>query len=96
MNESVHNCELLTFERCELRHLALENDDSIIELAAEQKDNVRPFGLYIEINVHGAKDKCEMQRILSKGICGIRSVSVYEFTSREIGEIVKHDSSVEK
>jgi len=69
---------------------ALENVDSIINLAAEHKDNVRPFDLYYDTNVQGAINICEVADKLGiKKIVFTSSVAVYGFTTKETDETGK-------
>ena len=66
---------------------ALEGVDSIINLAAEHKDNVRPFSLYYDTNVQGAINICEVaDRLGIKKIVFTSSVAVYGFTTKETDE----------
>lgn len=69
---------------------ALEGVNSIINLAAEHKDNVRPFNLYYDTNVQGAINICEVADKLGiKKIVFTSSVAVYGFTTKETDETGK-------
>jgi len=69
---------------------ALEGVDSIINLAAEYKDNLRPFELYYDTNVKGAVNVCEVADELGiKKIVFTSSVAVYGFTTKETDETGK-------
>ena len=50
----------------------------VINLAAEHRDDVRPFSLYQDVNVQGARNVCQVAR--EKGVCTIvftSTVAVY-------------------
>lgn len=69
---------------------ALEGVDCIINLAAEHKDNVRPFELYYDTNVKGATNVCQVAENLGiKKIVFTSSVAVYGFTTKETDETGK-------
>lgn len=65
--------------------------DTIINLAAEHKDNVRPISLYDEVNVAGARNICVVASEKNiKNIIFTSSVAVYGFAepnTDESGEI---------
>ncbi|GKX40542.1 NAD-dependent epimerase/dehydratase family protein [Pectobacterium versatile] len=66
---------------------ALNGVHTIINLAAEHKDNVNPTSLYYDVNVTGAKNVCEAAKINSiKNIIFTSSVAVYGFVEKETGE----------
>ena len=66
---------------------ALQGVDSIINLAAEHKDNVRPFELYYDTNVQGAINICEVaDKLEIKKLVFTSSVAVYGFTTQETDE----------
>lgn len=59
---------------------AISEDAILINLAAEHRDDVRPFSLYDEVNVVGAQNLCQIAR--QKNVCKIiftSSVAVYGF-----------------
>lgn len=61
-------------------HDAIEPGASIVLLAAEHRDDVRPLSLYDEVNVGGARHVCEVAR--ARGITRIvftSTVAVYGF-----------------
>jgi nucleoside-diphosphate-sugar epimerase len=64
---------------------------SIINLAAEHRDDVKPLSLYDEVNVLGAKNTCELARRMNVNrIVFTSSVAVYGFAPRgtsESGEV---------
>lgn len=66
---------------------ALEGCDTIVNLAAEHHDDVRPISLYDDVNVGGARNVCraaeklEIQRIVFTS-----SVAIYGFALRNTGE----------
>ena len=65
----------------------LNNVHTIINLAAEHKDNVNPISLYYDVNVTGAKNIREAAKINSiKNIIFTSSVAVYGFVEKETGE----------
>ncbi|MEI7353516.1 NAD-dependent epimerase/dehydratase family protein [Pectobacterium versatile] len=65
----------------------LNDVHTIINLAAEHKDNVAPISLYYDVNVTGAKNVCEAAKINSiKNIIFTSSVAVYGFVEKETGE----------
>lgn len=65
----------------------LNDVHTIINLAAEHKDNVNPISLYYDVNVTGAKNVCEAAKINSiKNIVFTSSVAVYGFVEKETGE----------
>ncbi|MFJ5358494.1 NAD-dependent epimerase/dehydratase family protein [Pectobacterium sp. CHL-2024] len=65
----------------------LKDVHTIINLAAEHKDNVNPISLYYDVNVTGAKNVCEAAKINSiKNIIFTSSVAVYGFVEKETGE----------
>jgi len=78
---------------CQLDHLQLsiKNASAIVNLAAEHRDDVRPISLYDRVNVHGAKNICQIAR--EKNINKIiftSSVAVYGFAepgTNEMGKI---------
>ncbi|MCW2488643.1 NAD-dependent epimerase/dehydratase family protein [Candidatus Symbiopectobacterium sp. NZEC127] len=66
---------------------ALKNIDTIINLAAEHKDNVSPISLYYDVNVVGAENVCKAAKINSiENIIFTSSVAVYGFVEKETGE----------
>ncbi|WP_292589167.1 NAD-dependent epimerase/dehydratase family protein [Mesotoga sp. UBA5557] len=69
---------------------ALGGVDSIINLAAEHKDNVRPLKLYYDTNVQGAINICEVaDKFGIKKLVFTSSVAVYGFTTKETDETGK-------
>lgn len=61
--------------------------DTIVNLAAVHRDDVRPVSLYDEVNVDGARVACEAARKLGvRTIVFTSSVAVYGFSDRETGE----------
>ncbi|MBA0198315.1 MULTISPECIES: NAD(P)-dependent oxidoreductase [Pectobacterium] len=65
----------------------LNNVHTIINLAAEHKDNVHPISLYYDVNVNGAKNVCEVAKNKAiKKIIFTSSVAVYGFVKKETGE----------
>ncbi|MGQ3904391.1 NAD-dependent epimerase/dehydratase family protein [Mixta calida] len=66
---------------------ALNGASSIINLAAEHKDNVSPIELYYKVNVEGASNVCEAASLLNiKHITFTSSVAVYGFVEKETAE----------
>ena len=92
-NKSEKHPELWTFgDVRDINSLtnALEGVDSIINLAAEHKDNVRPFELYYDTNVQGATNVCEAaDKLEIEKIVFTSSVAVYGFTTKETDETGK-------
>ena len=82
----------LTNHVIDIRDLAaltdvLKGADSIINLAAVHRDDVRPISLYDEVNVQGSRNVCEAAR--RNGIRQIiftSSVAVYGFSPRNTDE----------
>lgn len=80
----------------DIRHPILLDDASdctaIVNLAAEHRDDVRPFSLYDEVNVDGARNICDFAQ--TKGVNKIiftSSVAVYGFAplgTNESGAII--------
>ncbi|WDG00269.1 NAD-dependent epimerase/dehydratase family protein [Pectobacterium carotovorum subsp. carotovorum] len=65
----------------------LKDTHTIINLAAEHKDNVSPISLYYDVNVAGAKNVCDAAKKNSiKNIIFTSSVAVYGFVEKETGE----------
>ena len=66
-----------------------KHDDfsTIINLAAEHKDNVKPISKYFDVNVEGAKNVCKYaeEKNINK-IIFVSSVAVYGFSNSTIGE----------
>lgn len=61
--------------------------DTIINLAAEHKDNVKPVSLYYDVNVSGARNICAVAEDLDiKTIIFTSSVAVYGFVEEETDE----------
>ena len=78
--------------RCDVRILddliqSQADGNTIVNLAAEHRDDVRPVSLYDEVNVEGARNVCELaeQRGISR-IVFTSSVAVYGFAARGINE----------
>jgi nucleoside-diphosphate-sugar epimerase len=66
---------------------AIKDDDIIINLAAEHRDNVTPRSLYEEVNVDGARNICLAARTRGvKTIIFTSSVAVYGFAPRNTAE----------
>ncbi|GLY61597.1 N-acetyl-alpha-D-glucosaminyl-diphospho-ditrans, octacis-undecaprenol 4-epimerase [Pectobacterium carotovorum subsp. carotovorum] len=66
---------------------ALNDVSTIINLAAEHKDNVHPVSLYYDVNVSGAKNICEVAvKNNIKNIIFTSSVAIYGFVEKETGE----------
>ncbi|EKN3948949.1 NAD-dependent epimerase/dehydratase family protein [Yersinia enterocolitica] len=66
---------------------SLRGHDTIINLAAEHKDNVRPISLYYQVNVDGAKNICNAADELNiKNIVFTSSVAVYGFVEKDTDE----------
>lgn len=60
---------------------------TVINLAAEHKDNVRPESLYDEVNVQGARNICAVGTELNvRRIIFTSSVAVYGLPRAEVGE----------
>ncbi len=69
-----------------LSHL-LQNADTIINLAAEHRDDVRPVSRYREVNVEGAAQVCKAARDAGiQKIIFTSSVAVYGFHNRAVSE----------
>jgi nucleoside-diphosphate-sugar epimerase len=65
----------------------LRGAGSIINLAAEHRDDVRPLSRYDETNVHGAQQVCEAaNRAKVQKIIFTSSVAVYGFQTRPVDE----------
>ncbi len=65
----------------------LKGFDTIINLAAEHKDDVKPISLYDEVNVNGAKNICSAATKHGiKKIIFTSSVAVYGFAKPNINE----------
>jgi len=61
--------------------------ETIVNLAAVHRDDVRPRSLYNEVNVGGARACCEAaRRVGARTIMFTSSVAVYGFSDREIFE----------
>ena len=61
--------------------------ETIINLAAEHKDNVSPRSLYDQVNVDGARNVCDAARALGiDSIIFTSSVAVYGFAPPDTGE----------
>ena len=59
---------------------SISNESVIVNLAAEHRDDVRPFSLYEEVNVGGAKNICFVAREKNvKTIIFTSTVAVYGF-----------------
>jgi len=66
---------------------AINPDDTIINLSAEHRDDVRPRSLYDEVNVQGARNICQVASEKSvKQIIFTSSVAVYGFAAPNTGE----------
>ena len=66
---------------------AIKNQNTVILLAAEHKDNVRPVELYYDVNVDGAKNICKAADDLNiKNIVFTSSVAVYGFVEKDTDE----------
>lgn len=66
---------------------ALAGCDTVINLAAEHKDNVQPKSLYQDVNVGGAENICEAAEELGiERILFTSSVAVYGFAPRNTDE----------
>lgn len=60
--------------------LSISNQSVIVNLAAEHRDDVRPFSLYDEVNVEGAKNICTVAREKCvRTIIFTSTVAVYGF-----------------
>jgi GlcNAc-P-P-Und epimerase len=60
---------------------------AIFNLAAEHRDDIRPFSRYAETNVHGAKNVCEAARASEiRSILFTSSVAVYGFQPHAVDE----------
>lgn len=65
----------------------LENQDIVINLAAEHKDNVKPVSKYDVVNVHGAENICTVADEKNiKKIIFTSTVAVYGFSQNELDE----------
>lgn len=77
---------------CDVRKLdaqntALQGAETIVNLAAEHRDDVRPISRYHEVNVEGAVHVCRVARELDvMRIVFTSSVAVYGFQPRPVGE----------
>lgn len=61
--------------------------DTIVNLAAEHRDDVTPRSLYAEVNVEGAKNVCRAARCLGiKNLVFTSSVAVYGLPTSELDE----------
>lgn len=61
--------------------------DTLINLAAEHRDDVKPVERYFEVNVQGARQLCEMARLHNvKRIVFTSSVAIYGFAPPNTGE----------
>ncbi|ENA3446244.1 NAD-dependent epimerase/dehydratase family protein [Yersinia enterocolitica] len=77
-------CDVMSKETLEK---TLAGYDTIINLAAEHKDNVRPISLYYDVNVSGARNICAVAEDLDiKTIVFTSSVAVYGFVEEETDE----------
>ncbi|QHM71580.1 NAD-dependent epimerase/dehydratase family protein [Mixta intestinalis] len=77
-------CNILSID--ELRE-HLVGVTTIINLAAEHKDNVSPVSLYYDVNVEGSKNICKVAEELGiKNIIFTSSVAVYGFVESETDE----------
>lgn len=61
--------------------------DTIINLAAEHRDDVYPISKYYDVNVHGSKNICDYARSNNiNKIIFISSVAIYGFAPKNTGE----------
>lgn len=80
------------WEYADLRDLTtlqstLKGFDTVINLAAEHKDNISPVSKYYETNVEGQKNLCQaMDQHNIKSFIFTSSVAVYGFVTEDTGE----------
>ncbi len=87
--ELSRQCNILPIE--DLR-VHLKDVTTIINLAAEHKDNVSPVSLYYDVNVTGSKNICQVaDEFKIKNIIFTSSVAVYGFVTTETDETGKYN-----
>lgn len=87
--ELSRQCDILSTENLRTH---LTGVSTIINLAAEHKDNVSPVSLYYDVNVTGSKNICQVADELKiKNIIFTSSVAVYGFVTKETDENGKYN-----